>query len=57
MQSAFSGKGASNVGEMVTAFGNKITVRINSDPILDTDAQVIGAVNLLRDISREKERK
>lgn len=54
-EAALSGNSISKEGEMVTVSGRRISVLINSAPVRNSEGQVIAAVNLLRDISREKE--
>ncbi len=55
LEKALAGKSANAEGVMIMAYGNTIPLLISSDPVLDAEGEVIGAVNLLRDISREKE--
>ncbi|MEW6109787.1 MAG: PAS domain S-box protein [Nitrospirota bacterium] len=55
IETALSGSSASREGDMVTVYGDNMAVNISSAPVLDENGKVIGAVNLLRDVSREKE--
>ncbi|MDP2157274.1 MAG: PAS domain S-box protein [Nitrospirota bacterium] len=40
---------------ITTRYGNRLPVTITSSPILDSNGTVTGIVNLIRDVSREKE--
>lgn len=55
LESALSGNSNSKECVINTAYGNQKSVLISSDPVRDAEGNVTGAVNLLRDISREKE--
>ncbi len=55
LESALTGNRASREGLLLTAHGRRMSVLINSDPVFDANGNITGAVNLLRDISREKE--
>jgi len=52
---ALTGKAVTKDAELTTAFGNTISLLISSTPIHTRDGQITGVVNLLRDVSREKE--
>lgn len=54
-ETALTGKPVKKEGMLTTLYGNQISVLISSDPIKNMHGQVTGVVNLLRDISREKE--
>ncbi len=54
-ETALTGKPVKTEGILTTLYGNQISVLISSDPIQNADGKVTGVVNLLRDISREKE--
>lgn len=54
-ETAITGKPVKEEGMLTTLYGNQISVLISSDPIQNMDGQATGVVNLLRDISREKE--
>ncbi|MDH4231522.1 MAG: PAS domain S-box protein [Nitrospirota bacterium] len=53
--SALTGKAVKRDAELTTAYGNTLSLLISSTPILKKDGEIAGVVNLLRDISREKE--
>jgi PAS domain S-box-containing protein len=55
IENALSGTINSKESEVVTTDGNKMAVLLTSYPIFDTKRKIAGAVNLLRNISREKE--
>ncbi len=55
MEGALEGRRASMEADMVSASGYVIPVLISSSPVLDSAGTVTGVVNLLRDISKEKE--
>lgn len=55
LEHALSGTSAGREGVLTTAFGNTITVLINSYPVQEPNGMTKGAVTILRDISREKE--
>ncbi|MBI5639435.1 MAG: PAS domain-containing protein [Nitrospirae bacterium] len=55
LEMALQGSRAGKEGVLTSSAGIKIPMMISSAPILDADGKVQGAVNLLRDISREKE--
>lgn len=40
---------------LISLFGNRVPITITSSPILDKNGVVTGIVNLVRDVSREKE--
>jgi PAS domain S-box-containing protein len=52
---ALMGKAVTKDAELTTAFGNTLSLLISSTPIQTRDGQITGVVNLLRDVSREKE--
>jgi PAS domain S-box-containing protein len=54
LASAVQGKSVRRDGELKTTYGDKMSVRISSDPVLNADQAVTGAVFVLRDMSREK---
>jgi PAS domain S-box-containing protein len=53
--SALMGKALNKDAVLTTAYGNTISLVISSTPIQTKDGKITGVVNLLRDISREKE--
>ncbi|MBI5102463.1 MAG: PAS domain S-box protein [Nitrospirae bacterium] len=55
LDAALSGNTAARESVMVTADNRRILMKIDSAPILDPKGKITGAVNVLRDISREKE--
>jgi PAS domain S-box-containing protein len=55
IEAAAEGSTTSRTSIMKTRFGGSIPVTINSSPILDRNGTVTGIVNLIRDVSREKE--
>jgi PAS domain S-box-containing protein len=54
-ETALEGSGGSREAVLTTASGGRMAVLISSAPVLDTDGAVTGVVNLMRDVSREKE--
>jgi len=55
LEQALGGSRTTREAVLTTVYGNKIPVLIGSSPVFDAGGQVRGVVNLLRDISREKE--
>jgi len=55
IEEAAQGKAASRTSVLTTRFGNRIPVTINSSPIPGKNGTVSGIVNLIRDVSRERE--
>jgi PAS domain S-box-containing protein len=55
MDEALNGKRASREAVVVTASGSRRSVMISSAPFVNAKGGVVGVVNLLRDVSREKE--
>jgi PAS domain S-box-containing protein len=55
MEEALSGKRTSREAPVVTASGKRTSVVIRSSPVINAEGAVIGVVNLIRDVSREKE--
>ncbi len=55
LEAALAGNTASRDTSMMTASGAYVTVLISSAAVRGSGGTVIGAVNLLRDVSREKE--
>ncbi len=55
LESALSGKSTSRDAVMSTVSGERLSVLIIGTPVLDAAGAVTGVVNLIRDISREKE--
>jgi len=54
-ESALEGERGNREAVMSTISGGKISVLIDSAPVFDADGGVTGVVNLVRDVSREKE--
>jgi PAS domain S-box-containing protein len=52
---ALGGKALRKEADLATTYGNIVPVLISSAPIQSMDGEVTGVVNLLRNISREKE--
>lgn len=55
LDAALSGDVSSGSTELATAFGNGIAVMVTSAPVRDASGRITGVVNVLRDISRERE--
>ena len=55
LDAALSGSQATREAELVTLYGQNIPIQISSNPVYDAEGNVTSAVNLFRDISREKE--
>jgi PAS domain S-box-containing protein len=55
IEEALEGNRVSREAVLKTRFGNRMPILISSAPISDGGGQVTGVVNVLRDISREKE--
>ena len=54
-EAALDGTAIKREAELATAYGNMVPILISSSPIQSMDGEVTGVVNLLRNISREKE--
>ena len=55
IEEAVEGSTTSRSSILKTRYGNTIAITITSSPILDRNSAVTGIVNLIRDVSREKE--
>jgi len=55
LEAALAGNMVSRDAVITTASGNRLSILISSAPVLSPDGSVTGVVNLLRDVSREKE--
>ncbi len=55
VEEAKQGKSMTRSSTITTLYGNRVLVTIASSPILDRNGSVTGIVNLIRDVSREKE--
>lgn len=55
VEEAKQGAAASRAAVLMTRYGSSVPVVIHSSPILDRGGAVTGIVNLIRDVSREKE--
>jgi PAS domain S-box-containing protein len=55
LEAALEGGSGNREAVLSTAFGGKTSVLIHSAPVLDTNGEVTGVVNLIRDVSQEKE--
>lgn len=55
LEEAKQGAAASRAAVLRTRYGSSVPVVIHTSPILDRDGAVTGIVNLIRDVSREKE--
>ncbi len=52
---ALEGVSTSRNAVLLTAYGTRLDVVINSSPVPDLNGRVIGVVSLIRDVSRERE--
>lgn len=55
VQEAKQGISTTRSSAVTTLYGNRVPVTITSSPIRDSNSAVTGIVNLIRDVSREKE--
>ncbi len=55
VEEAKQGRSTTKSSDLTTRYGNKVRIMIMSSPIADSNGAVSGIVNLLRDVSREKE--
>jgi signal transduction histidine kinase len=55
VEEARKGSTVTKTSSLVTRYGNTVPITITSSPIIDKNGAVKGIVNLVRDISREKE--
>lgn len=55
LNSALERRSENIEADLITAAGRKISVMISSSPVIDSDGKVVGVVNALRNVTREKE--
>ena len=55
VEEAKQGISTTRSSDLTTLYGNRVPVTITSSPILDSNGTVTGIVNLVRNVSREKE--
>ncbi|MBI4691451.1 MAG: PAS domain-containing protein [Nitrospirae bacterium] len=55
LDSALEGKSANVETQLIKTNGKKISVMINSSPLINLKGEVVGVVHVLRNITREKE--